>query len=702
MSAIVLVGGKVLGSGGAVFATGASGGGGATLVFNYTTFTGSTPITSVVTGGSGNNTANGFAYAQIGADAHQSGGFDNTAQVNIQAFTTTATFVMPQWNNVVVTAGSPNITLPSTNNGLAVGTEVCLTGNFGTVTGFNEYEFQGYTVSSSSTVGGTTTIQLGVTPGGTGTATVSITGIYQMGFGIQNSTATTQPAGAATPTGAGCLADANIGGIGGEVGTSMASHTQSGIGNSVYVAWCMAQNSFHSFGYSHQQSPNAMTVAINGGAYTSTEPLFDLNPYGLDLRSGNVFSVNCVYDGSFLDVTLTDTVLNQSARMIFPLANLTEIVGGNVAWVGFRAGSLYTNNSYVKTWSYYTGYNARLAAPTFSVVPGQYASTQTLTLTAPAGASIYYTTNGLTPSANSTLYTAPISITSTQNIQAISVQTGYTPSYASGGVIQIISGATPKINFPAGFASAVSSGQLITNGCAVVSGSNLQLTLAPGAQDAQTGSAFYSTPQTISTFSTSFTFSIPSAGRFIQGSAAADQAGFTFCIQNYYQSPTAFNTPYNPGWITGGPSALQFTCSGSGTGNLGYVTYNNPGGVDGSGNPVPAVYPGFGNSVCVAFDFTSSTNGGVGLYVGNVIPIGSQTALPSTVSLVGNNPLTAAFTYDGTTLALTLTDTVTLATFTNNWTVNIPSAVGASTAYVGFTSGQELSVATQNISAWTQ
>src|SRR5246127_729843 len=55
----------------------------------------------------------------------------------------------------------------------------------------------------------------------------------------------------------------------------------------------------------------------------------------------------------------------------------------------------------------------RAAAPTFSPAPGTYCATQSVTLAdATPGASIYYTTNGTTPSVSSTLYTAPITGTS--------------------------------------------------------------------------------------------------------------------------------------------------------------------------------------------------------------------------------------------------------------------------------------------------
>ncbi|MGO8773208.1 MAG: chitobiase/beta-hexosaminidase C-terminal domain-containing protein [Terracidiphilus sp.] len=86
----------------------------------------------------------------------------------------------------------------------------------------------------------------------------------------------------------------------------------------------------------------------------------------------------------------------------------------------------------------YTIGNAEAAAPSFSPGPGDYDSAQTVTLSdGTSGATIYYTTNGSTPTTNSTRYTAAISVTATETIEAIATASGYTQSGVASGVYTI-------------------------------------------------------------------------------------------------------------------------------------------------------------------------------------------------------------------------------------------------------------------------
>ena len=65
------------------------------------------------------------------------------------------------------------------------------------------------------------------------------------------------------------------------------------------------------------------------------------------------------------------------------------------------------------------------STPVFSVRAGTYTSTQSVTISdSTSGATIYYTTDGSTPSASSLIYTGPVSVSSTETLSAAAIATG--------------------------------------------------------------------------------------------------------------------------------------------------------------------------------------------------------------------------------------------------------------------------------------
>jgi hypothetical protein len=99
------------------------------------------------------------------------------------------------------------------------------------------------------------------------------------------------------------------------------------------------------------------------------------------------------------------------------------------------------------------------AKPTFSVGTGTYTTTESVTLsdTTP-GATIYYTTNGTTPTTSSNAYTAPISVSSTETIEAIAAASGYVTSGVVGNKYTIIpTAAKPAFSLAAGTYTTVQS-----------------------------------------------------------------------------------------------------------------------------------------------------------------------------------------------------------------------------------------------------
>ena len=110
-----------------------------------------------------------------------------------------------------------------------------------------------------------------------------------------------------------------------------------------------------------------------------------------------------------------------------------------------------------------TGYNASTAssaayvinlpaapAPTFVPGAGTYTSVQSVTISdSVSGASIYYTTDGTTPTTSSTLYTGPVSVGVSETLTAVAIATGYNLS-PSASAVYVINLPAPTPTFAPG------------------------------------------------------------------------------------------------------------------------------------------------------------------------------------------------------------------------------------------------------------
>jgi Chitobiase/beta-hexosaminidase C-terminal domain/Putative Ig domain len=86
--------------------------------------------------------------------------------------------------------------------------------------------------------------------------------------------------------------------------------------------------------------------------------------------------------------------------------------------------------------------NSNLAAtPTFSPAGGTYSSAQTVTISCTTPSStIYYTTDGTTPTTGSPVYSSPITVSTTETVQAIATAAGFSQSNVGSATYTISSG----------------------------------------------------------------------------------------------------------------------------------------------------------------------------------------------------------------------------------------------------------------------
>ncbi len=434
----------------------------------------------------------------------------------------------------------------------------------------------------------------------------------------------------------------------GHTGSSLgygSSGTTGGITPSVAVKF-----DFHNNG---GEGNNSTGLYLNGAQ--PTVPANDMTASGIALSSGDIFQAQLSYNGTTLTLTLTDTVTGQTYERAFAV-NIPQIVGGSTAYVGFTAGAGGTSSTQnILNWTFGNTTSATTPAPNpvFSPVAGTYSAGQTVTITDGDGsAAIHYTVDGSQPTAASPAYAGPITLSTSTTINAIAIDAALANSGVATAAYVVSSTGAPVINDGTGFPSA--SG-LALNGPATVTGNLLQLS---NGQLNLASSAYSTTPVNIQSFTTTFSFQ--------DLKAVAD--GFTFTIQN------------------AGLKAL-----GHSGASLGYGTSGTTGGIP--------------TSVAVKFDLHSNAgegNDSTGLYLNGAqptLPANDMTA--SGVLLGSGDTMQAQLSYNGTTLTLTLTDTVSGKVYTQAFTVNIPQIVGGTTAYVGFTAGTGGSSATQNILNWT-
>jgi hypothetical protein len=178
-------------------------------------------------------------------------------------------------------------------------------------------------------------------------------------------------------------------------------------------------------------------------------------------------------------------------------------------------------------------------------------------------------------------------------------------------------------------------------------------------------------------------------------------------VQNFI---TAFTLQITPGTS---PTAdgMAFVIQGVGPAALG-----GPGGGLGYGSDTVGGPVALPRSLAIKFDLYSNAGEGInstGIFTDGRSPTirepGLAPGFPDTsidltgtgIDLHSGDTFRVNLGYDGTTLTETITDTVTHATFTTSYVVNIPGLLGSDVGYVGFTGGTGGLTAVQDILSWT-
>jgi N-acetylneuraminic acid mutarotase len=126
--------------------------------------------------------------------------------------------------------------------------------------------------------------------------------------------------------------------------------------------------------------------------------------------------------------------------------------GSGHLWIfgGYGCDSNYCEGWLNDLWE--LGQQFSVSAPIIAPAPGTYTSPQSVAITdSTPGATIYYTTNGTTPTASSTVYIGPITVSSSETIEAVAVAGDTNSPIASAAyTITLPVAATPTISLAAG------------------------------------------------------------------------------------------------------------------------------------------------------------------------------------------------------------------------------------------------------------
>ncbi|MEE1121779.1 MAG: chitobiase/beta-hexosaminidase C-terminal domain-containing protein, partial [Prevotella sp.] len=189
-------------------------------------------------------------------------------------------------------------------------------------------------------------------------------------------------------------------------------------------------------GFTFTYAKGTASSAISGGVADSGH---------LRIYKGATFTVSSTENITKIVITSTGAKYAASGFTVDAGNYTTSDEGLTGTWEGSANSVTFTaENNQVRVLSMVitTGTAAAVATPTITGKTPFYGSTEVTLACATDGASIYYTLDGTDPSAASTLYTGPFSITETTNVKAVAVSGDATSDVASKAFVALTAYST--------------------------------------------------------------------------------------------------------------------------------------------------------------------------------------------------------------------------------------------------------------------
>lgn len=211
--------------------------------------------------------------------------------------------------------------------------------------------------------------------------------------------------------------------------TNQFTATFSGAAEGEPIAKCIMVHDLNTGLWRHTAALDTRTAISIGKSANESGDALEVFAYGIVLEPktqdawGALGQTGANANGFVLDLNRVTT----SGFAFSPTISAALTVAGDGSTTGGEGGSNGGNTGTGGTGGSGT---STVSAPTISGST-PFAESTTVTMSAESGAEIRYTTNGTTPTASSTLYSAPITLTDTTTVKAIALKNGLNSSVAT-------------------------------------------------------------------------------------------------------------------------------------------------------------------------------------------------------------------------------------------------------------------------------